>query len=145
MVKAICLDASILVKLATAEPGAEMASQLVKDALQNGIRMVAPFFYMAEVLSVLRRQVQRGLLVPGAADDALDALFSLQVEEVSGVEMYRRAWEIAGALEMPTVYDAVYLAVAELRNATFWTADETLYRRASDLGYVRLLGADPGS
>lgn len=145
MVKAICLDASVLVKLATSEPGADAASQLVKDALRNGIEMVAPSFFMAEVLSVLRGQIQRGRLVAGAADDALDELFSLPVEEVSDVEMYRRAWEIAGALGMPVVYDAVYLAVAELRRATFWTADEALYRKVSDRGYVRLLRADSSS
>jgi len=64
------------------------------------------------------------------------------MEEVTGADVYRRAWEIARALGMPTVYDAVYLAVAELREATFWTADESLYRRVSDRGYARLLRVD---
>jgi len=55
--------------------------------------------------------------------------------------MYRLAWEIAEELGMPTIYDAVYLAVAELRGAIFWTADDKLFARARARPYVRLLGA----
>jgi len=118
---------------------------LVIGSAEDHCELVVPSFALAETLSVLRRRVHQGLLPFHMAEDAMGVLFSLPLEEVSGVEMYRRAWEIAGALGVPTVYDAVYLAVAELRGATFWTADEALYRKVSERGYVRLLQVDPGS
>lgn len=52
----------------------------------------------------------------------------------------QRAWELAKALGLPTVYDAHYLALAELRRCGFWTTDDRLYRKCRQkLPYVRHL------
>ncbi len=51
-----------------------------------------------------------------------------------------RAWEIAKQFNFATVYDAVYLALAEFRGCEFWTADQKLYERVkAQLPYVRCL------
>ena len=39
----------------------------------------------------------------------------------------QRAWEIATDFGFATVYDATYLALAELQGCEFWTADERLF------------------
>jgi predicted nucleic acid-binding protein len=53
-----------------------------------------------------------------------------------------RAWEIATAFGFATVYDATYLALAELRGCEFWTADERLFNQVTDkLFFVKWLGA----
>lgn len=142
MAETVCLDASVLVKLVLFEPGTEEALQLVSGVLEDHGELVGPAFAMVETLSVLRGKVQRGLLAPEEAEEAMDELLSLPMVEVSGQEVYRKAWEIAGRLEMPVIYDAVYLAVAELHAAAFWTADEALYRRARNKGYLHLLAGD---
>ncbi|MBC8099768.1 MAG: type II toxin-antitoxin system VapC family toxin [Armatimonadetes bacterium] len=43
------------------------------------------------------------------------------------MKLYRRAYELAEQLSLPTAYDAQYLAVAEHLGCDFWTADERLY------------------
>ena len=50
----------------------------------------------------------------------------------------QRAWEIATDFGFATVYDATYLALAELRGCEFWTADERLVNQVKDtLSFVK--------
>ena len=139
----LVLDASVLVKLYLPEAGSEAAEALVDNALATGDDLFGPAFLPAEVLSVLRRALQRGIVSPEQADVAFDSFFSLPIEYVDGREVYERAWRLAVDLDLPVLYDAAYLAVAELRQATFWTADETLTRTAASRPYVRVLPAGP--
>lgn len=136
----LCLDASVLVKVYLPEDNSEEADRLLDDALARGTDIVAPSFLLAEVLSVVRRQVYRGILATERADAILERLFVLPIRESDGREVYERAWRLAQELAMPVIYDAVYLAVAELAGATFWTADRVLFEKAGHKQYVRLLG-----
>lgn len=140
MASPLCFDANVLVKLYVAEPDSPLARQLVVEELEKAGRLLGPTFLPIEVLSVVRQKVHRGVLGPDTGERAAAALLATPVEEVGGPEVYRRAWEIAAELAMPTIYDAVYLAVAEVRGATFWTADRKLFNLAKGRGYVHLLG-----
>lgn len=139
---AVCLDAGVLVKVLLPEPGSEEAERLLGWALERDLDLIGPAFLLAEVLSVLRKHVHRGALSEEHACRALDALFKVPLDLIDGKEVYERAWRIAGALALPVVCDAVYLACAEMREAVFWTADEALFQQARDRGNVRLLGRD---
>jgi predicted nucleic acid-binding protein len=136
---AICLDAGVLLKLVLAEPGSEDADVLVTEALDGKKELVGPAFLFAETLSVLRRRLQQGQIDDEEADEAVEYLLALPVVQMSDPKVYRRAWEIAGQLRLPVVYDSVYLAVAESQGATFWTTDRALFDKAKELSYVRLL------
>jgi predicted nucleic acid-binding protein len=47
---------------------------------------------------------------------------------------------IAREFQFPTVYDATYLALAELSQCEFWTADEKLFKQVRDkLTFVKWL------
>lgn len=140
MPDAICFDASVLVKLCVPEPGGEQAKDLLDHALREGRIIVGPSILWPETLSTLRKLVARRMLSTDLADRAAQSLLLLPIEEVSGPEVYRRAWRIASELGLPTLYDAVYLAVAEFREALFWTADRRLAEAARGKGYLRLLG-----
>ncbi len=48
---------------------------------------------------------------------------------------------IAQALNLPTIYDALYLALARDHGCEFWTADERLYNAVRDrLPWVHWIG-----
>ena len=67
----------------------------------------------------------------------------LSVLTLSPPELSREAWELAVELNLPTVYDTAYLALAQIEGCDFWTADRSFYRVASGkYGFVRLLGED---
>ncbi len=148
MASALCLDASVLVKLYVVEVESDEAERLVDEALDREMDLVGPALLHAEVLSVLQGHLHRGAMTSAQADVALNAFFRLSIDLVHDRHMYERAWQIAGELSVPVVYDAVYLAVAELRGAEFWTADRKLYDKARGRPYVHLLGEQnrlPGS
>ena len=51
-------------------------------------------------------------------------------------------WAIAQQFSLATLYDAAFLAVAELESAQFWTADESLLNTLTPCpGYVQKLEA----
>jgi predicted nucleic acid-binding protein len=75
------------------------------------------------------------------AEVAFAKLQALPIEDTSLPGLRQRAWEIAKDFGFTTVYDATYLAVAELRGCEFWTADERLFNRVKDrLSFVKWLG-----
>ena len=64
-----------------------------------------------------------------------------EVDTRHSAEQRERAWEIASEFQFPTVYDATYLALAELSQCEFWTADEKLFMQVRNkLTYVQWLG-----
>ena len=88
--------------------------------------IAAPFLLAYEVVSVLRNKVFRGELPPEAGEAAF---LAFQAQEISllhpeGIE--EKAWRLARQWNLSTAYDAAYLALAELMNYEFWTADRRL-------------------
>ena len=140
MARAICLDASVLVKLYLPEPGSESAENLVTRALAQGVDLLGPTLLLTEVLSVLRQNIQRARITRKQSDVAATSLLALPIELVDGVDVHKRAWQIASDLNLPVIYDAMYLAVSELRQAQLWTADRVLFQKAGDKRDLHMLG-----
>ena len=139
MNKAICLDASVLVKLYLPEQGSEIAENLVSRTLAQSIDFIGPTLLLTEVLSVLRQNIQRSRLTPEQSEVAATSLLALPIELVDGVEVQKRAWKIASDLNLPVIYDATYLAVSELRQAPLWTADKRLFEKAAGKEDIHML------
>ena len=56
-------------------------------------------------------------------------------------EIHQRAWDLAKQLTQPNVYDSYYLALAELLDCEFWTAEERLFNTVKErLPRVRWIG-----
>jgi len=63
------------------------------------------------------------------------------VRIIEGQELYRKAWSIASELQLPTCYDSLYLAAAEMNGCEFWTADKKLVGAAgTGRSWVKWLG-----
>ncbi|MGB9886209.1 MAG: type II toxin-antitoxin system VapC family toxin [Moorellales bacterium] len=144
--KEVCVDAGLVLKLVLNEPDSEQAEALFSRWRALGVRLVAPAFCPVEVDSVLRQKAMRpvdaGGLTEEQAEIAFAAVQAIPLAVLVEPGQRQRAWELAKTLELPTVYDAHYLALAELRQCEFWTADERLYRKCAlkRLAYVRYLG-----
>ena len=124
----VCLDSSIVVKVLTPENGSGAASLLAQDATA----LYAPPFAWAEVGSTLRKKVRVGALDDRAAEQAWEAFGALGVIFAHSEAIKTRAWEIASDFALPTLYDAAFLAVAELAPGgpmPFWTADYAFVER----------------
>ncbi|MDI6871099.1 MAG: type II toxin-antitoxin system VapC family toxin [Bacillota bacterium] len=136
----LCLDASLIVKLVTPEPGSDQVRGWFGPHAEEEI--VAPHFLLAEVLSTLRRKCRNGELTPAEAREAIRFLDGLSLRLMWSWTLAERALALAEELDQPTVYDTLYLAVGEAAGCEFWTADERFARCAAPrYPFVRLLGS----
>jgi predicted nucleic acid-binding protein len=135
-----CLDASLVLRLLLCEPGSEEVEQWL--ALHADDDFVAPHFFVAEVASVIRSRCRRSIITGAQAHQALCFLANLNVRLVWDWSLAERAFALAEELDQPTVYDSLYLALAEAEGCELWTADEQFARCAAPrYPFVRLVGS----
>jgi predicted nucleic acid-binding protein len=89
----------------------------------RGESLAAPELVDPEVVSVLRRRHADGHLDERRAAQALSDLVDLRLRRVSHRFLLRRCWELRDDL---TIYDATYVALAELLRVPLVTADRRL-------------------
>jgi predicted nucleic acid-binding protein len=144
-----CIDTSVWVSYLTVEESVAMtdaAKRLVTRAVRDG-RLVAPSWAWAEVGSVLRKKVRQGFLLQQEAEALWEEFSRLPIEYLDDRILRARTWELAEQYGLLTLYDAAFLACAELCPADepavreFWTADQKLlgHLGAQRPGYVQAL------
>jgi len=122
----IVVDASILVT-GLADDGPD--GDRVRTRLR-GEQLVAPHLIDLEVVSAWRRLVTAGEIDARRATLALEDLRALRLERASHWLLVDRCWELRHNL---TVYDAAYVALAELMRLNLLTGD----RRLADAPGIR--------
>lgn len=128
----IVVDASIVaVALADDGPDGDKAR-----ARLRGEDLTAPELLDLEVASVLRKQHATGALDDRRAALALDDLQAMPIRRAPHRHLLRRCWELRDNL---TMYDAVYVALAELLQIVLLTADQLLARAPGPLCDVETL------
>lgn len=115
----IVVDASVLVTALAddAEDGDRVRSRL------RGERLVAPHLIDVEVASAWRRLAAAGDLDERRASLAFEDLGSLRLQRVPHDRLLARCWQLRHNL---TIYDAAYVALAELLSTTLLTGDSKL-------------------
>lgn len=115
----IVVDASIVVT-ALADDGPDGDRNRTR---LRGEQLVAPHLIDLEVASAWRRFVSTGDLDERRAKLALEDLGSLRLERAPHLPLLDRCWALRHNL---TVYDAAYLALAEVLRVSLLTGDERL-------------------
>jgi len=127
----VVVDASVVLKLLLPERSSDAVRLMWRQWLDQDREITAPVLLAYEVVSVLRNKVHRGELPPEAGEAAFAAFQAQEVSLVHPDGLEAKAWELAKQCELPAAYDAAYLALAELLDFEFWTAD---HRLAAKLG-----------
>jgi len=132
----ICVpDTSVLVPaLVDGGPAGEIA----RTELSLGDDFIAPALLDIEVTHVLRARVHRGKLDAQVARLALADLAMLPIRRLDSVPLLQRMWELR---ENVTAYDAAYVALAEVFDASVITADEALAKAPGARCRFRLVRA----
>ena len=142
----VCVDASLGLSLVLPENASNRARDLWQSWIENDVTVCAPTLYLYESISAIRGRVYRQLLTPEEGDLAFQTLLAQPVDVFSPPELYGRAWNLAKTLRQPKVYDSYYLALAELLDCKFWTADERLYNTVREtLPWARWIGGGADS
>lgn len=134
-------DCSIVVKWELpSEPFEAEAMELFKDWQAGAIQIVAPTILLAEIGSAFLRAARHGRLpFDNALQSALN-LITLPFTLVDIVPFAERAFNIAHQYQQG-FFDCLYVAVAEVRGAEFWTGDRRLFNALqNEFPFVRWLG-----
>lgn len=120
------VDASVLVKLFVPEEGSEAATALLATA---GVtrRVAVPDLAPVECANVLRTWVRRGRLTPDVARQSVGDLILLPLEVWPAEDLLPAAMHLA-LTQGITVYDALYVALADRLDCPLITADAALVR-----------------
>ena len=143
----ICVDASVAAKWVFAEELQRQAEALYQQTIVAGERIVAPPLLPIEVTNIVRRRMRRAkqpgepLLSLAEARQHLERFLAFSVELRLPPQLHERALELAAAHGLPTVYDAHYIALAEVLGCELWTADRNLVNALQGkLPFVRWIG-----
>ena len=113
------VDASCLVELVTDGE----AAPRVRAALNPEDLFAAPHVVEVEVLGVVRRDHQRGLLDRTESRIAIERLQAWPGERFGHTLLLPRAWELRDTIRG---WDAMYVALAEALDGTLFTLDRRL-------------------
>jgi predicted nucleic acid-binding protein len=132
----IVADASVLaVALADDGPDGDQAR-----ARLRGERVILPELADLEVASVMRRQLAAGALDARRAGLALDDLGALPARRAPPRPLLARCWELRDNL---TIYDAAYVALAEVLKAGLLTGDKRLAAASGPRCHIEILRPAP--
>lgn len=81
------------------------------------MRLVAPAFAWTKVGSVLRKKVRLGAMTSTQAEGFYDDFCQMPVDYLDSDTIRAKTWAIAEQFSLATLYDAAFLAVAELEEA----------------------------
>ncbi|MEA5553945.1 type II toxin-antitoxin system VapC family toxin [Anabaena cylindrica UHCC 0172] len=121
-----CIDTSVWIPYLLPEILQTQARQLIIPLLTSNMRLVAPAFAWAEVGSILRKKARLGTITAAQAEAFYDDFCQMPVEYLDSDAIRTKTYAIAEKFSLTTLYDAAFLAVAELESAEFWTADQSL-------------------
>lgn len=125
--KPVVVDASVAVKWYLQEPYADQAQQV----LNGDTPLHAPDFLLVEVDSVLCKRIRRGEISPDRADEIRRALRLVPMRCHPFGNLLDPAYALSRGGRV-SIYDAMYVVLAELLQGKMVTADERLCRSLAD-------------
>jgi predicted nucleic acid-binding protein len=129
----IVVDASALTEFLLQTPlGSRVEARLFRDDDD----FHAPHLLDVEVTQALRRLVHARDVLPDRAEQALEDLTALGIHRHSHIDLLGRAWELRDNL---TVYDAMYVALAEALDAPVVTCDRPLGTTAAHTARIEVV------
>jgi predicted nucleic acid-binding protein len=129
----IVLDASVVVDLLI-RPATETAA--LRARIHAASIVYAPHLMDAEVASALRHQLLRGNIDQVSARRAIRRLVAMQLDWWPHRPLLGRALTLRDQL---SVYDAIYVAMAEATGATLLTRDARLARTTGHRARVEVV------
>lgn len=131
----VVVDASIVIKSVLPDPLRESCRALLASLAAS--ERLAPTLWAYEVTSAVSKAVRRGLVTQNEGQRVLSHIPHLNIHLIPPEEAQRRAaFEWGLRVNLPTVYDSFYLALADSLDCDLWTADQRLFGALS-LPWVR--------
>ncbi len=116
------IDANIAVKWFSQEENTDLAINLLNQHINEEIQLIVPELLFYEVMNALKCKNQ----IESELNKTAVELFSFQLETAQmSLSIMNEAIKFSLKYNL-TIYDAIYLAIAEIFNAKLITEDKTL-------------------
>lgn len=122
------------------EPLTAEALQVLSDWRANAVALYVPDFFYTEAANILWKAVRLRRSTPGEAAESLHRLKSSGIPGLPTFDLLDRALAVAVQYDR-TVYDCLYIALAEELSSEVLTADEKLANSLAGYLPVKWLGA----
>lgn len=139
--KSAVLDASVILKwYLFDETYGQKALDLLHKFITRELTILSPSFLEYEVVNGLIIAQKRGRIKEEKILTAIEGFFDLQIDLKDLSHFYQRSLKYCGVYNR-SLYDASYLALAEMEGIPLITADEGLYNAVKkDLKWVKWIG-----
>lgn len=127
---AICLDSSIVAKLAVKESDSPKAIFLYHQIIQQGTDIFSPDFLKVEIYSIIRKKSRFKRISSKQAQTALANFNQLSIKYFDFNFLLVPAYRLAQKLNLPVVYDCLFLALAMEQKIPLVTADLQFLKKA---------------
>jgi predicted nucleic acid-binding protein len=121
------LDASVGPKAVLPEVHSDKAVRLLDEYRRALYDLLSPDFYPIEVAHTITRAERQGQIPPEEGAVAMQATLQLLPQLEAAVPLLPRAYAVSSALRV-SVYDCVYVALAEREGCELVTADDKLVK-----------------
>lgn len=145
MNNAVVVDASVALKWVLFEEFNDQARALYEAALHAHRPLLVPPHFFSEVTSALyqrtRTREPARHLSEDEAHEALTRFSRFHVQTAEPENLYGRAFLFARDHRLPSLYDSIYVVLAQMMEVELWTADQRLFNTASPVApWVRRIG-----
>jgi predicted nucleic acid-binding protein len=115
------------------DPGTTLQLAAEAAEVRPDHELYAPTLWRSDVLSAMYEAVRRGELAEEIARERLAYVNGLKIRLLGDAVLRRRAWELAQQLELPTTYQAEYVALCQLQKCILVCTDAGFRKRVGDL------------
>jgi predicted nucleic acid-binding protein len=139
----VLVDASVAMKWVIEEELSDRAESLLEDTIRSGSTIVGPPHLAGEVANALYQRTLRSqhTLTRSEAEEALAAFLAIPIQMVTSEDLYIRSFTFALQAGLPSLYDSMYVVLAQMLNAELWTDDRRLLRSVAQIAsWVRWIG-----
>lgn len=135
MADEVMIDASVFAAALFDEEHSAAARRFLGDCVSSERIMIASDLMPLEIASIAAKKVWRGECSEHLGAEAVDTARGMMAMPVSLPDLLGRAYDLA-ARHRFSVYDATYIALAEVRDSQVATLDARLARRAEAEGFA---------
>ena len=123
----VVVNASLAVKDVLREPYAEQPLAIAKEWAARHIRLTAPWALLVEVTNGLHRRTLPEQISLFRVHRLPTAFLGLGIEIRESRQLRLRALELAQESQQLAIYDAHYMALAEILDCDLFTANERFF------------------
>lgn len=122
----VVVDSNVIAKWILPEADSADAQRVLADAASQGDRLIAVDLAIPEVASAIWKQQRQKTITAAEADGFVDALLRAPIHITPATDLLKAAYAIAIRYDR-SIYDALFVALADRLDLPGITADEPLY------------------